>query len=110
MVSLPGPPSTFSMPVNISMPSPVFCLALELRLMRLARALNKAVSLPAPPTNRSFPNPPFKLSLPFPPISLLAAELPVMVSLPPPPLTFSIKLKISIPSPVFWLELELRLI
>ena len=32
---------------------------------------------------------------------VLAAELPVIMSLPPPPLTFSIPVKISFPSPVF---------
>ena len=78
--------------------------------MRLARELNTAVSIPLPPTRRSFPKPPLSVSLLAPPLSVLADLLPVMMSLPAPPFTFSIPIKISLPSRVFCLPVEPKFI
>ena len=79
MMSLPPPPLTFSIPDKISLPSSVYCLLVDPRLIRLFLELNTAVSLPPPPTKRSLPKPPLRVSLPAPPLSVLAELLPVRV-------------------------------
>ena len=90
MMSLPAPPFTFSIPVKISLPSPVVCLLVEPRLMRFALELNSAVSIPLPPTKRSLPKPPLRVSLPLPPINLSFPESPYKVSFPLSPFKMSL--------------------
>ena len=41
-------------------------------------------------TKVSSPNPPISMSSPFPPLRVLFEELPVILSLPKPPIAFSI--------------------
>ena len=109
IVSSPSPPFTFSIEIKISFPSPVVWLIVNPRFIWFDDELNTAVSTPSPPLRISSPFPPlrvsepsspFRVSFPSPPIKLLSLLFPVTESSPPPAFTFSIEIKISLPSPV----------
>ena len=81
-MSLPLPPSMFSIELRISLPSFVFCLPVLVKSILLLAEPKTAVSLPLPPINRSLPEPPLRMSLPSPPSRESDPALPLRVSFP----------------------------
>ncbi len=96
-MSLFAEPITFSIPLNVSDPSPDAVPPTKSTVTAETEFVKRAVSLPAPPVSVSFPAPPSRTSSAPAPSKTLSLPSPVISSAFAEPVTFSIVTRVSEP-------------